>query len=109
MSLIEKLQITAAPTKDDGSNKWAAVSSARDSVDSTSKFNHMPTGSQSEAKDFGSNLGGGGVSTKALDQGFISREVKDTEEDECCIMMIGGFMEDESVGFAERNNYMDRM
>lgn len=129
MSLAEKFQITVPYSEkaDDDGEKWQTLESARstaschDNPGHGEKFNYMPPGYDAtcEYKDkFICGLGGdvdvsGGVTPESMAAGFKRREMKSTDdqyEGEHVDLFYGEAVDEKGdVGFAERNNYLDRI
>ena len=126
MCLSEKFQITApySEKQADPDHDWATAQSARVNVGNTlpgngEKFNKMPVGYDATcARDrFVSGFGGntdatGGVEPKSLEDGFKRQDMKGTDDlysGEHIDLFYGEVVDEKGqVGFAERNNYLDR-
>jgi hypothetical protein len=123
MSLAEKFQITIPPKKDDSDSTWASFGQNRDVSccplpDDCTKFNNMPSlhieGKYMFARGFGGDSDvSGGVNPESLKVGFHRREMKATDDQyggEHVDLFYGEAVdEDRNRGFAERNNYLDRI
>lgn len=127
MSLAEKFQITVpfSEKADDDGTEWASAESARINTGNTpsstgEKFNRMPVGYDATcARDsFVKGFGGdtdvtADVEPKSLEQGYKRRELKATDDQyggEHIDLFYGEAVDENgNVGFAERNNYLDRI
>jgi len=122
MSLAEKFQITI-PAKDEDGEEWASFKSARN-VDCVpdpgmgTKFNRMPVSQIACKYDFVQGFGGntdvtGDVEPSSLIKGYKRREMKGTDDQysgEHVDLFYGEAVDEKgNVGFAERNNYLDRI
>lgn len=122
MSLTEKFQITV-PTREEAGEPWVSFESQRRvrvPQEKTGKFNQMP---EIDEQDLGSDgwvygVGGNtdvsdGVNDHVLNRGFHRHQMKGTDDQYGGehVDLFYGEVEDEkgNVGFAERNNYLDRM
>jgi hypothetical protein len=118
MSLKEKLQITL-PGKEEQGEQWASFESQRytdhnPSPDSGQRFNKMPESAIDDGCTHYMPLSLAGrtdvtdqLSDSALVRGFTPAPMKGTDDQytgEHCDLFYG-----DSGGFAERNNYMDRL
>ena len=123
MSLAEKFQITI-PAKPEDDHEWATFKSARNNMweptpEHGAKFNEMPrSGLDYNKYEFARGFGGdtdvsGGVNPVSLAAGFKRREMKGTDDQysgEHCDLFYGEAVDENGkVGFAERNNYLDRL
>ena len=124
MSLQEKFQIVSPYSKkEDDGDKWQSFDSARVSESDGEQFNIMPPGmdiSQPNARIEKMPLSTAGatdvsddVSTESMQKGYARRELASAEEQYTGeqVDLFYGEAVDESgfVGFAERNNYLDRI
>lgn len=118
MSLAEKFQITI-PAKPEDGHEWTSFASARESGAPVTQSNETPPGySLSNKNAWAQGFGGdtdvtGDVEPKSLREGYRRRELKATDDQyhgEHCDLFYGEAEdEDGNVGFAERNNYLDRI
>lgn len=127
MSLAEKFQITVpfSEKADDDGTEWASDKSARINTGNTppgagEKFNRMPVGYDATcAKDyFVKGFGGntdvtGDVDSSSVEKGYKRREMNATDDQyngEHIDLFYGEAVDEKgNVGFAERNNYLDRI
>jgi hypothetical protein len=123
MSLAEKFQITV-PVKVEGGEDFVSFDSARVNnyipEGGRAKLNGMPEtdlcdcASDGFVQGFGGNTDvSGGVNAGAMQRGFSRYDMKGTDDQYGGehIDLFYGEVEDEkgNVGFAERNNYLDRI
>jgi hypothetical protein len=122
MSLAEKFQITT-PYIDEGKpdEKWVTPTHHHDGVPQRDdKFNVLPIGYEatSERDKFVHGFGGntdvsGGLEPEVFVKGFKRRDMKATDDQyggEHIDLFYGEAVDEKGqVGFAERNNYLDRL
>ena len=126
MSLAEKFQITV-PYKDntyENGEEWATEKSVRINTGNYppgegEKFNCMPEidlndGRSKFVKGFGGDTDiTADIEPKSLEQGYRRRELKATDDQyggEHIDLFYGEAVDEKGqVGFAERNNYLDRI
>lgn len=126
MSLAEKFQITVpySEKQDDDGTEWADVKTAHTNTGNTlpgdgEKFNCMPELNINDGRaQFVKGFGGdtdvtGDVEPDSLIKGYKRREMKATDDQyngEHIDLFYGEAVDEKGqVGFAERNNYLDRI
>jgi hypothetical protein len=128
MGLAEKLQITVPYSeKEDDGNQWADANTARVNTGNTppedgEKFNRLPStsvGVNEEVSEFAHGFGGDtdvsgdGLDPASLKAGYKRRDMKGTDDQysgEHVDLFYGEAVDEKgNVGFAERNNYLDRL
>lgn len=126
MSLAEKFQITVpySEGQDDDGTEWADVKSVRTNTGNYppgegEKFNCMPEIDLVDPRaKFVNGFGGdtdvtADVEPSSLEKGYKRRELKATDDQyggEHIDLFYGEVVDEKGeVGFAERNNYLDRI